>query len=237
MSDSIRKQIINSIFAYSEIIRRNNAFLTDIGKNVYLARKSEWILPALILWPHVEEVTREYGKNNRIMRFRADGIVEIENEDIIPSDLIEDILADLIEFLTGDNWVLSFESGGVNRPAVGDTVTGRTSGATGILQTWNKSSGEWQDGDAAGTFTIRRKVGTFEAENLDIGDETNLASTDGTISNLSAVYLSTGDLADDIQYIQGGAEEYPDQGNQVAGCSATFVINYQTNIGNPYSQN
>ena len=59
MSDSIRKQIIANIRDYIASIRRNNAFETDIGKNVYLAQKAQITVPAIIIWPGVEQALRE----------------------------------------------------------------------------------------------------------------------------------------------------------------------------------
>jgi hypothetical protein len=235
MSDTIRKQIIANIKTYLANVRRANAYETDIGQNVYLAQKAQIITPAIIIWPGTEQALREYGIDQHEMGFRVDGLHAYEiNEN--PADISEDMLGDIIEIITGDKWTLPFTSGGTNRPNVGDTVTGADSGATAILESFEVSSGAWQDGDAAGTLTMRRLDGTFSAENLDIGDETNLASTSGVITRIESITLATNDLADDIVYTQGGDDEFSDQGNQTVGASAIFNIIYRTKTGNPYNQ-
>jgi hypothetical protein len=122
------------------------------------------------------------------------------------SDISEAMLGDIIEIMTGRAADLTF------------------------------SSGEWQDGDAAGTFRIRRRFGIFESEDLDVGEVANLATTNGGITNYAIETLLTGDLIDGIIYKQGGTAEYPDQGQEAVGASATFKIIYRTQTGNPYQQ-
>ena len=168
------------------------------------------------------------------MEIRLDGLQQYVDDN--QADVSEQMLGDLIEILTGDKRDLAFTSGGTERPAVGDSITGATSGATAIIESWNKSSGDWHVGDAAGTFKIRRLSGTFQSENLDIGANLNLATTNGTLTLYEAITLVTSDLADDIVYMQGGSEEYPDQGQQTIGASATFNIIYRTQTGNHYNQ-
>jgi hypothetical protein len=234
MSDTIRKQIIENIASYLANVRRNRAYNTDIGQNVYKAKKAQIITPAIIIWPGVEDSLREYRIDQHSMPLRVDGLKEYGEDN--PSDVSELMLGDLIEIMTARAWDLTFSSGGTERPEVGDAIIGATSGATAIIESWSKSSGEWQDGDVAGTFRIRRKVGTFENENLDIGANLNLATASGAITGYTIENLLTGDLADDIIYVQGGTEEYPDQGQEAVGASASFQIIYRTQTGNPYQQ-
>jgi hypothetical protein len=234
MSDTIRKQIIENIASYLANVRRNKAYQTDIGQNVYKAKKSQITVPALIIWPGVEEVLREYSIDQHAMPIKVDGLSEYGEDN--SSDVSEAMLGDIIEIMTGRAADLTFSSGGTERPAVGDTITGQTSGATAIIESWDKSSGEWADGDAAGSFRIRRLVGTFENEDLDIGANLNLASTSGSITSYTIENLVTDDLADDIIYSQGGTEEYPDQGQEAVGASAAFQIIFRTQTGNPYQQ-
>lgn len=234
MSDTIRQQIIENIAAYLANIRRNKAYETDIGENVYKAQKAQLTLPAVIIWPGVEEVLREYQIDNHTMPLRIDGLKEYGDENA--SDVSESMLGDIIEAMTGRGADLAFTSGGIERPTVGDTITGQSSGAVAIIESWNKSSGEWADGDAAGTFRIRRVIGTFENEDLDIGEHSNLATTNGTITHYTIENLLTDDLADDVVFSQGGTEEYPDQGQEAVGSSGTFQIIYRTQTGNPYQQ-
>jgi hypothetical protein len=234
MSDTIRKQIIANIQTYVASIRKNAAYETEIGQNVYLAKKSQIVVPAIIIWPLSDEVTREYGIDNHVMELRLDGLDSFGSD--VPSDVSEAMFGDLIEILTGRKYTLPFTSGGTNRPEVGDLITGATSSATAILESWEIATGAWADGNAAGDFTIRRLDGDFEAENLNIGDHSNLATTNGSKTTIEPVTLATDDLCDDIIFTTGGADQYPEQGSETVGATATFNILFKTQTGNPYQQ-
>jgi hypothetical protein len=58
-------------------------------------------------------------------------------------------------------YVMPFD-GGVTEIKVGDTVTGHTSGATGVVTGVSLQSGTWGGGDAAGEIDIKTKSGTFQ---------------------------------------------------------------------------
>jgi len=63
---------------------------------------------------------------------------------------------------------LSFTSGGVHVPTLGDTIVGVTSGATAVIEQIEVSSGTWAGGDAAGDLHISSQIGTFSAaEDMD----------------------------------------------------------------------
>lgn len=233
MSDSIRQQIISAIKTRAAQCTRNNAYRTDIGLNVYLAQKSQITIPALIVWPGDEAVTREHRVEVHVMDLRLDGISQFSTVDV-PSEISEKMFADLIEIATGREYQIDFTSGGTDRPEIGDFITGAISGETAILQSWDKQSGDWHTGDAAGTMRIRRLSDNFDAENLNIGDYSNLVTTDGSKTTYQPETLAGGGLADDIILIAGGAEQYPDQGNEYIGARASFSIIYRTQIGNPY---
>lgn len=55
---------------------------------------------------------------------------------------------------------------GTSRPAVGSTVTGVDSGATGIVIAVGKDSGTWAGNDAAGRIYLKTISGTFQAESI-----------------------------------------------------------------------
>ncbi len=74
---------------------------------------------------------------------------------------------------------LDFTSGGTTEIVVGDTVDGATSGASGVVAGIRVDSGTWAGGDAAGTMYLHTLSGTFQAENLDVGAATNLATASG----------------------------------------------------------
>jgi hypothetical protein len=71
---------------------------------------------------------------------------------------------------------LVFTSGGTYTVSPGDTITGATSAATAIVEKVTLSSGTWGGGDAAGTLTIYGQSGTFQAENLNVGSNSNVAT-------------------------------------------------------------
>lgn len=74
---------------------------------------------------------------------------------------------------------LPFTSGGTTAIVVGNVITGATSSATGTVARVVLTSGTWAGGDAAGYFIITGKTGTFQAENLNVGASTNLATIAG----------------------------------------------------------
>lgn len=61
----------------------------------------------------------------------------------------------------GDVQLVFFTSGGTNAPDVGDTLTGKTSGATAIIDNITVTSGVWADGDAAGFFRLSSRTWNF----------------------------------------------------------------------------
>lgn len=234
MTDPIRQQIIEAVESKVAEIRISKGYKTDMGKNIRSYMRYQENLPFISIWPGLEEANREYGNVVASMPIKVEGVVSLGGGDRV--ELFEQILADIIENIVGVKWVLDFTSGGTHRPSAGDAVVGATNGAEAILESVSLDSGAWADGDAAGSFTLRRKSGTFIAENLDIGGESNVATTDGTISSQSAEYTTTNDLADDIIYISGGLEEFPEGYENVVGMSANFQINYPIIHGNPYQQ-
>lgn len=81
---------------------------------------------------------------------------------------------------------LAFTSGGTTEIAVGDTITGATSGASAVVTRVELDSGSWAGGDAAGTFHLRAVTsGPFQSENLDVGASTNLATIAGAQSDVT----------------------------------------------------
>lgn len=234
MSDPIRQQIIEAVASKIAEIRTTKGYKTNMGQYVSLYSRHNQNVPFVAVWPGAEEISREYGNTVARMALKAEGVQLIGAGSKM--EISEQILADLIENIVGIRWVLDFTSGGTHQPSIGDEVEGASSGAAAIIESVTLDSGTWAGGDAAGSFTLRRKIGTFSSENLNIGGESNVASTDGTIVTRSAEYTTTNDLADDIEYISGGLEEYPEGWEEVVGMSANFIITYPIIMGNPYSQ-
>jgi hypothetical protein len=76
-------------------------------------------------------------------------------------------------------WVLPYDTG-TTEPSPGDTVTGATSGATGILVTLPAlASGSWAGNDAAGDLILREVTGTFQAESITFAAATGAAVITG----------------------------------------------------------
>lgn len=74
---------------------------------------------------------------------------------------------------------LNFTSGGTTAIAIGDTITGATSGATAVVAKVVVTSGSWAAGTAAGYLTLSSQTGTFQAENLNIGATLDVATIAG----------------------------------------------------------
>lgn len=82
---------------------------------------------------------------------------------------------------------VAFTSGGTYEIVEGNTITGATSGATAAITRVVLQSGAWADGDAAGYLVFASQTGTFQAENLNVGANLNVATIPG---NSSAITLS-----------------------------------------------
>lgn len=77
---------------------------------------------------------------------------------------------------------VAFTSGGTYEVRPGDIVTGGTGGATAHVVSVTLTSGAWADGDGAGTLVLDHQEGTFEAENLNVGTNLNVATIGGNSS-------------------------------------------------------
>jgi hypothetical protein len=80
---------------------------------------------------------------------------------------------------------LSFTSGGTYEVLEGHVITGATSGSTATITRVVLTSGTWAGGDAAGKFIFASQSDPFEAENLDVGGNTNVATIAGDSSAIT----------------------------------------------------
>ena len=94
-------------------------------------------------------------------------------------------------------FTLDFTSGGTTEIEAGQTITGATSGATAEITAVVVQSGTWAGGDAAGYFVFATQTGTFQAENLDVGASTNLATIAG---DSDAITLNPGGRYEFVNY-------------------------------------
>lgn len=93
---------------------------------------------------------------------------------------------------TSTGWVaqtfgrtLGFTSGGTTEIEEADTIEGATSGATATVERVVLTSGSWAGGDAAGRLILSGQSGTFQAENLDVGASTNIATVAGNSAEIA----------------------------------------------------
>lgn len=84
---------------------------------------------------------------------------------------------------------LAYTSGGAYEIQIGDTITGATSGATAVITAAIVRTGSWAGTDAVGTLVFASQTGTFQAENLNVGANLNVATIAG---NSSAITLPAG---------------------------------------------
>lgn len=83
------------------------------------------------------------------------------------------VYADLADTI---GYYLPYTSGGVIPIAVGDTITGETGGATGVVASITVTSGSFAAGNAAGMIRYHTRTGAFQSETLKVGSNLNLAT-------------------------------------------------------------
>lgn len=236
MADTIRERIIAAIAAKLAEIRTAYGYVTEIGQHVYRAAANIATadLPAMSIYPKIETSAREYGKQVSVMPVEIKALKLLGTSN--PSTLGEQMLGDVIQCLLGTEYTRTFTSGGTYQVVAGNTITGATSHATGVVLAVSLTSGSWAGGNAAGTFRFRSQTGTFVAENLNVGTNLNVATIAGASTQIMAKDISGGNLVDDIAYAGGGVESYPAMKDEAVIVTATFNVTYSTAIGNPYSQ-
>jgi len=239
MSNTRRESIILAILAKLAEAITTNYYNLNCGSNVFRCRQNVDPeatvpeVPCFNVWPQPEEATKDYGKVRHVMPIRVEGIAEFSTSN--PSVIAEQILGDLIEVMTGIEWTLPFTSGGTYEVKAGDTIKGHTSLAEALVVASTVTSGTWAGGNAEGNLTLRRLKKEFQAENLDVGTNLNVATITGSITGVNPVTSTTGGYADSIEYAAGGTDSYPEEGHKTVGASAVFNIQYVTNQGDPYN--
>ena len=237
MSDSIRKQMFDAVETKIAGALKVNGYATDCGKHPYQGAVTGLELPFINFAPGEEAAVPEpeYGRDVRTVRviFEA-GMEYVPGESA--GELVEKMLADMIEVVSGSKWTVAFTSGGKYVIKPGHTITGADSSAIAMVESVALSTGAWASGTAAGTLTLRRKSGVFAAENLNIGTNTNVCTINGSLTRLTPEVTTADNKVDDILYVGGGARSYPEAGDNVAGCYAEFDFLFHTSIGDPYNQ-
>ncbi|MBW2342507.1 MAG: hypothetical protein JRF53_00580 [Deltaproteobacteria bacterium] len=234
--ETIREQIILAVISKLAIIRTANGYNTEAGALVKRVQKKldPPELPGVVVWPKTEDMKYDYGAGLHMMPLQVEGLKL--HADVNPSVVAELLLGDLIEAMVGIVWSLSFTSGGTYEIEVGDTIEGATGGATGYVTGVSVATGTWAGGDAAGTLTLRRVTGTFQAENLDVGTDLNVATIAGAPTGTDPVDGTAGGFAEAIEYAGGGIDEYPEGADEATGVVTNWNIKYRTLSGDPYHQ-
>lgn len=80
---------------------------------------------------------------------------------------------------------LRFTSGGTAPIVVGNLITGATSGATATVMGIVVETGTWAGGNAAGVLYVSDQNGTFQSENLNTENQSNIATIAGDSVNIS----------------------------------------------------
>jgi len=96
---------------------------------------------------------------------------------------------------------LSFTSGGTYVIAEGNTITGATSTETAVITRVVLESGSFSAGTAAGRLIFASQSGAFQAENLDVGANTNVATI---AADSSAITLTVGGRYEFVRENFGG---------------------------------
>lgn len=231
---TIRERIIRAIMTRLADITTANGYNTNAGNLVLRAKKlvDPAYLPFLNVWPQKEEeILKDYGNMNCVMPVRIEAIIEYDAEN--PSAVCSKVMGDVIENLTGIKYILPFSLGSIEIET-GNTVIGSISGATCYVGNVNVMEGTWSGGDAAGQLTVSRVTGEFQTENLKVGDDT-VAYTEWAIYGTSAIENSSDSLADMIDCIEAGTNNFPSDTNLAVGAVAIFNVTYNQDFGNPYN--
>lgn len=96
---------------------------------------------------------------------------------------------------------LSFTSGGTYVIAESDVITGATSGETATITRVVLESGSFAGGDAAGRLIFASQSGAYQAENLNVGANLNVATIAG---DSTAITLSPGGRFEMVRENLGG---------------------------------
>lgn len=122
---------------------------------------------------------------------------------------------------TGARAIIYFDSGSV-APTVGETITGATSGDTGVVVVAYLRSGTYAGGDAAGVMELSSPTG-YERENYTIfqNDENINGSTSG--DNMATVTGNPSVVFNGVLYPQTDMIEYKGKWY----CSDHFVWRYK----------
>lgn len=152
------------------------------------ARGGEWT--SGLLGYYVDDILPKQQDERSFFLVVQGGLNNISN-----GDTLADMQSDFNEFKARAESVASiaFTSGGTYEILAGDTITGATSTETAVVKSVHLESGTWAGGDAAGTLFLETPSGTFQAENLNVDANTNVATIagDSTAHNALQIVVCT----------------------------------------------
>ena len=132
MAETIREQIISAIMTRVETIKTANGYNSECGQSVHRAIKDleTGDIPAVVVWPQIEEIERKYGKNTcttqvKLEAFMAFGVINA-------SEIQEKLLGDLVTSMTNPASPVTplvddlyyKEGGPAGQPDSGEIITG-----------------------------------------------------------------------------------------------------------------
>lgn len=234
---TIREQILQSIKTELAKITTTNGYFTNIGLHTVRGRYDLMPaeLPAVVMIANQDTITSRVDHEVHELPLVIAGHIESPNSMLDYSDRAahnaEAILGDIQTCLLSDRITLDFDTGS-REPRVGMTLTGSTSGATGIIESISVSSGSWATNDAIGTFQLRLPWQDFTTENLLNSGGNTVAATTGTMTRVTMF----SNLLNHIEYQRGGIDPLPDPGEDILKVSVYLTAYYAVLAGNPYKQ-
>jgi len=207
-------------------------------------------LPALFLYQEYSENDIESGSTHQWINLNF-GIEAMKSIDFSASENIvtesQKMKADIYECLMSNVWYIDFTNGLALGEYINDTslLAGTFQDAipisfTGKVDAYTVDSGLFEDGDAAGTLSIRRlSQANYSAGNAKI--ETNIArliatTTADSMTGISAADNISGSLADEIFYVGGGVQQFPEPNDVIAQVRMDFTIRFKHTKDDPYTQ-
>ena len=234
---TIREQIITAIVNKLADITVGNGYYTDIGSKVERVRPvfQPGELPAISVIPGAETAEKICRKVLCKMLITVEGYML--HGAINPSLVVEKMLGDMISCLIDRERKVNFTNGGTHVLIANERVLGATSKANALVVGMTGVQGSWAAKTATGTLRLKRQIGDFQSENLHISPVVGGIILNGaTIAGNSTQFVWIRDIVEDISYAEGGPKTYPDSGQEITGCYATFMIKYYTIPGNPAAQ-
>lgn len=107
MADTIREQIIKDFVTRAETMSVANGYNYEYADNVIRARVAidPTEIPAVVILPQQETVSRKYGYHEHVMPVRVEGMVEPGEDD--DSVAAEKVMGDLIKCFSAPDWSMS----------------------------------------------------------------------------------------------------------------------------------